>query len=103
VSDLVRLLGLAGLTLILVQGHAFRRARGLFAPEGCVGFLVRCAMCLGMWVGAGAAVLGYAHPLVARVLDVLEWGGAVSLVAYVTGLWTHLVNPPLDEPGPKDP
>ena len=81
--EMLLLLGLTGLTLIIVRGTIFHSLRDwlLAKRPNDIGYLFTCPQCSGFWVGLlGGAV--YAEPLFVPIL-----AGAVSLVAMMADRW----------------
>ena len=82
-NEMLLLLGLTGLTLIIVRGTIFHgiRERLLMMRPKDVGYLFTCPQCMGFWIGLfGGAV--YAGLLLAPIL-----AGAVSLAAMMADRW----------------
>lgn len=69
------LIGLIGITLIVVRGSIFKRLQQ-WQPK-----LFRCAQCSGAWIGAAAGVIGVTQTGHGRAIDALITGGAISFLA----------------------
>lgn len=75
---MIELLGLVGITIIVVHGTLFRSFRSLLPS------LLNCALCTGFWIGLLGAAL--AHP------PSFAWvwtAGSVSVIAFLTSLLVH--------------
>jgi len=80
---LLHILGLTGITLIIVGATIFSGLRGwlLVKRPNDIGYLFTCPQCMGFWVGlCGGAI--YADFLTAPL-----YAGAVSLLAMLTDKW----------------
>ena len=81
--EMLLLLGLTGLTLIIVRGTIFHSLRDwlLAKRPKDVGYLFTCPQCMGFWVGLlGGTIYGvfWLAPMFA---------GAVSLAAMMADRW----------------
>ena len=82
-NEMLLLLGLAGLTLILVRGAIFHGLREwlLRVRPKDVGYLFTCPQCMGFWIGFFGGMV-YAGLFLAPI-----YAGAVSLVAMMVDRW----------------
>ena len=82
-GELLLLLGLTGLTLIIVRGTIFHsvRERLLQARPKDVGYLFTCPQCVGFWIGLLGGLM-YADLLLSPI-----YAGAVSLAAMMADQW----------------
>jgi len=82
-DKMILLLGLTGITMIVVRAEIFSRLRDwllLKRPQD-VGYLFTCPPCMGFWIGLlGGAI--YAGVFVAPL-----YAGAVSLLAMLVDNW----------------
>ena len=82
-SELLVLLGLTGITLIVVRSEILSHVRGrllAWRPKD-VGYLVTCPHCMGFWIGLLGG-LCYAD-----LWCVPLYAGAVSLLAMIADRW----------------
>ena len=80
---MIELLGLTGITLIIVRAAIFQGFREwlLIKRPNDIGYLFTCPQCMGVWMGLlGGAV--YADFLTAPL-----YAGAVSLLAMMADKW----------------
>ena len=81
---ILHLLGLTGITLIIVGATIFDRMRNwlLLKRPNDIGYLVTCPQCMGFWVGLFGGMI-YADMLMMTPL----YAGAVSLLALLIDKW----------------
>jgi len=86
---MLELIGLVGITLIIVRGTIFGPVRRLWPA------LLGCAQCTGTWIGAaagGAGLLPLGH---GAVLDAVFLSGATSVSSLaVDAVLIHLLGDP---------
>lgn len=72
---MIVLLGLIGVTLLIVRGTVFEQIRRVWPA------MLGCAQCAGTWVGAAAGASGLVQVGHGRVFDAVVVGAATSFTA----------------------
>lgn len=67
-----------GVTNAVTSGKIFEWLRSLLQPIPWLGYMVKCPMCLGFWVGIGWAIVGIGPVIYSDYLAYLLSSGFIS-------------------------